>query len=82
MNLPADILDAVIRSAGAQLAARASTQIDDLRLVRISTAAEILGVSQPKARALIREYVELGESSRLVRLSTLRRIIEARTIKS
>ena len=80
MNIPADILDAVVKAAGKELADRAATGIDDLRLVPIRTAAEMLGVSEPKCRALIREYVELGEASRRVRLSTIRQLIEARTI--
>lgn len=80
MRLPQDITDAVIRAAAKELADRVTPALDELTLVPIRRAAEMLGVSEPKARALIREYVELGEASRRVRLSTLRRLIEERTI--
>jgi hypothetical protein len=81
MNLPSEITAAIIKAAGKELADRVSDAVEDLQLVTIRKAAEILCVSEPMARKLIREYVELGEASRRVRLSTLRRIIEERTIR-
>ena len=80
MKLPQDITDAVIRATAKELADRVAPAMDELTLVPIRRAAEMLGVSEPKARALIREYVELGETSRRVRISTLRRLIDDRTI--
>ena len=80
MKLPADIAEAVIAEAAKQLASRCIEEMRELQLVPIRKAAEMLGVSEPKARALIREYVELGEASRRVRLSTLRRLIDERTV--
>jgi hypothetical protein len=58
----------------------AAPHIAEIQLVTIRKAAELLGVGETKARSLIREYVDLGEKSPRVRLSTLRRLIDERTV--
>ena len=80
MKLPQEIAKAVIQAAGKELADRMAPALDELRLVPIRTAAAMLGVSEPKARALLREYVELGEASKRVRVSQIRKLIDERTI--
>lgn len=80
MTLPPAIADAVIKAAGKELAAMAAEQVADLQLFTIGEVASRLKVSEPKARALIREHVELGEASKRVSPATLRRLIEERTI--
>ena len=81
MTLPASIIDAVIKAAGKELAAAAAAHVNDLQLFTIREVAERLKVSEPKARALIREHVELGEASKRVSAATLRAMIEARTVR-
>lgn len=80
MTLPAAITDAIITEAAKQLAAQTIADMRDLQLVPIRKAAELLGVSERKARKLLRSRVELGEATRRVRLSDIRRLIEERTI--
>lgn len=80
MKLPTELVNAVIKATAKELADRLAPDLAALQLVTIKQAAELLGVSEPKARALIREYVELGEASKRVSLETLRKLIEARTI--
>jgi hypothetical protein len=79
MTLPKEIAAAVVAAAAKELAASVCGQIDDLQLVTIGRAAAILGVSEPKARRLIKSYVDLGEASKRVRVTTLRKLIEERT---
>lgn len=81
MTLPPAIADAIIKAAGKELAAMAAEQVADLQLFTIGEVAERLKVSEPKARALIREHVEIGEASKRVTPATLRRLIETRTVK-
>jgi len=80
MTLPPAIADAVIKAAGKELAAAAAEHVNDLQLFTIRDAAERLKVSEPTARRLIHEYVELGEASKRVSAGALRRLIESRTI--
>jgi len=80
MTLPAAITDAIIAAAAKELAATTIRDMRDLQLVPLKKAAELLGVSEPKARALLRSRVELGEATRRVKLSDIRRLIEERTI--
>lgn len=81
MKLPADIAAAVIKATAKELADRmAAAGLDDLELFTIRDVAARLKVSEPKARALLSEYVELGEASKRVSPATLRRLIEERTI--
>lgn len=82
MKLPADITEAVVKAAGKELADRLASTLDDLQLFTISDVATRLRVSEPTARNLVREYVELGEASRRVTPATLRRLIEDRKIFS
>jgi len=80
MNLPADITAAVVKAAGKELAAAMAEANADLQLFTISEVAARLKVSEPTARRLVSEYVELGEASRRVTPATLRKLIAARTI--
>lgn len=80
MKLPPDIAAAVIKATAKELADRMEARIDDLELFTIRDLAARLKVSEPKARALVSEYVELGEASKRVSAATLRRLIEDRTI--
>lgn len=81
MKLPSDITDVIVRAAAKEIADRVFTEAAELQLIGIETAAEIMGVSIPTARALIREHVELGERCRRVRLSTVKRVIAERTVQ-
>jgi len=67
--------------AAKELAAELRTSAQGLRLLTFRQAAELLGVSEPTARRLIKEYVELGEASKRVSLATLEKLISARTVK-
>lgn len=80
MKLPPDIAAAVIKATAKKLADRMETRIDDLELFTIRDLAARLKVSEPKARALVSEYVELGEASKRISAATLRRLIQDRTI--
>lgn len=80
MKLPPDIAAAVIKATAKELADRMETRIDDLELFTIRDLAARLKVSEPKARALVSEYVELGEASKRISAATLRRLIQDRTI--
>ncbi len=80
MKLPPEIADAVVKAAGRELADRMGASMDELQLFTIAEVAERLRVSEPTARRLVREYVELGEASRRVTPATLRKLIEDRTI--
>lgn len=82
MTLPGPIAEAVIRAAAVELANRAASDLDDMALVPISKAAEILGVSKRVAQRLICEHVELGEATKRYKLSTIRRVIDSRTFNS
>lgn len=80
MKLPPDIAAAVIKATAKELADRMESRLDDLELFTIKQVAARLKVSEPTARRLIPEYVELGEASKRVSAATLRRLIEERTI--
>jgi len=80
MNLPPDITAAVIKATAKELSDRMEARIDDLEVFTIRQVAERLKVSEPKARSLIKEYVELGEASKRVSAATIRRLISERTI--
>ncbi|GAA5124531.1 helix-turn-helix domain-containing protein [Luteolibacter yonseiensis] len=82
MNLPSDVMKAVIVAAGKELADRLEPQAKDLQLFTIAEVAERLRVSEPTARRLIREHVDLGEASKRVSLAQLRKIIESRTAEA
>lgn len=82
MKLPQEIADAVVKAAGKELAASLKEHVQDLQLFTIREVAERLKVSEPTARHLIHEYVELGEASRRVTPATLRKLIEDRTIRT
>ena len=80
MRLPMDIAEAVVKAAGKELAALVAVQLEDLQLFTISDVAARLKVSEPTARNLVKDYVELGEASRRVTPATLRKLINSRTI--
>lgn len=80
MKLSPDIAEAVVKAAGKELAARLDASLEDLQLFTISEVAARLRVSEPTARNLVKEYVELGEASRRVTPATLRKLIESRKI--
>lgn len=75
-----DIAEAVVKAAGKELAALVAVQLEDLQLFTISDVAARLKVSEPTARNLVKDYVELGEASRRVTPATLRKLINSRTI--
>jgi hypothetical protein len=78
----ADLTAALIKATAKEIADRMEAAgLDDLQLFTIRDVAARLGVSEPKARALVTEYVELGEASKRVTPATLRRLIAARTIQ-
>jgi len=81
MHLPPAIADRVVEAAAQEIAKQAGAELTDLQLLTYKAAAELLGVSQPTARRIIAEYVELGEATRRVKMSTLRHMIEARTFR-
>jgi Fic family protein len=80
MTLPAAITDAVTKAAAKEIAGLLADRLEDLELFTFHQVAERLKVSEPTARRLIHEHVELGEASKRVTAGTLRRLIEARTI--
>jgi hypothetical protein len=80
IKLPPDISAAVIKATAVELADRMESHFEDLELFTISQLAARLKVSEPKARALVSEYVELGEASKRISAATLRRLIADRTI--
>jgi hypothetical protein len=75
-----DIESMVEAAVGRHVREMTAQEIADLQLVSIREAAGLLGIGETKARSLIREYVNLGEKTPRVRLSTIRRLIEERTI--
>lgn len=83
MKLPAEITAAIIRAAAVELADRleASAGLESLELFTITEVAARLKVSEPKARALVRDYVDLGEASKRVTKGMLARLIEGRTCR-
>ena len=82
MKLPADITAEIVRAASQIVADRLAEEAATLKLYTIAQAAKILEVSEPKARRLVSEYVELGEASKRVSAATLRKLITDRTMKA
>lgn len=81
MKLPPEITSALIKATAKELADRMEASgLDDLQLFTITDVAGRLKVSEPKARQLLTEYVELGEASKRISPATLRRLIADRTI--
>lgn len=82
MKLSPDIIDAIVKEAGDRLYQQAAQRLEDLRLVPLRNAAKILGVCAPQARKLLKnaDVVELGENTRRYKISTIRKIIQERTI--
>lgn len=55
--------------------------LDSLMLVSVPTAAKLLDVGEDKVRALVAgEFVDVGGKGMKVKLSTIKRIVEERTI--
>lgn len=82
MILPPSIADAVIKAASKEVAGLLAERLEDLECFTFAQVAERLKVSEPTARRLVKEHVELGEASKRVSAGVLRRIIEERTIRS
>jgi hypothetical protein len=84
MKLPADVAAAVVRAAAVELADRLekSVGLESLELFTMSEVAARLKVSEPKARQLVRDYVDLGEASKRISARMLRGLIEARTVSA
>ena len=81
MTLPPAIANRVIEAAAHEIANRAGCELTELQLLTYDEAARLLGVSKSSARRMIREFVELGEATRRVKLSTVKELIETRTIR-
>lgn len=77
MNIPDDI---IIKAAAAEIANRMESANADLQLFTMQQVADRLNVSKSTAIRLCKEVVELGETSRRVSASQLRKLIENRTI--
>ena len=82
MTLPPAITELVIAATAKELAAAMQADSDDLQLFTVAQAAERLQVSPGTVRRLVSEYVELGEATRRISATTLRKLIESRTIKT
>ena len=82
MTPPPAIAARLIDAAARELAAVMREEIAASQLLTLQQAADLLGVSKPTARKLCREVVILGEASDRIRLSSLKRIIESRTVKA
>jgi transposase len=82
VKLAPDIAEAVVKAAGKELADRIAPAVEDLQLFTISQVATRLQVSEPTARSLVKEYVELGEASKRVTPATLRKLIDDRKISA
>jgi hypothetical protein len=80
IKLPPELSAAVIKATANEIADRMEEHFDDLELFTIRNVAARLKVSEPKARSLVSEYVELGEASKRISAATLRRLIAERTI--
>ena len=76
------LLQAVIKSAGDAIYQAAAVRLDDMRLVSLRSAAKLLGICPAQARKLLKNapVVELGENTRRYKISTIRELIESRTI--
>lgn len=77
-----ELHERIAAGAAKELAAEMRGEMRELRLLTFKQAADVLGVSEPTARRLIREYVELGEAIKRVSIKTLMALIESRTIRT
>lgn len=83
MKLPGDILAAVVKATAKELADRLEAGgLDELQLFTFREVAARLQVSEPTARKLVSEFVELGEETKRVSPRTLRDLIATRTVPS
>jgi hypothetical protein len=80
LKLPPDISAAVIKATAVELANRLERHFDDLELFTIKDVSARLKVTDKTTRALLTEYVELGEASKRVSAKTLRKLIADKTI--
>lgn len=75
MTIPDQIFRDAIREA-------VRVQLDELRLLSVPQAAELLDVSPESVRKLTGgELIDVGGKGLKVKLSTIRRIINERTLK-
>jgi len=75
MTIPTPIIREAVQAA-------VRDQLDDLRLLSVPQAAELLDVSPDTVRKLTAgEFVDVGGKGLKVKLSTVRRIITERTLR-
>lgn len=75
MTIPTPIIREAVQAA-------VRDQLDDLRLLSVPQAAELLDVSPDTVRKLTAgEFVDVGGKGLKVKLSTIKRIVAERTIK-
>lgn len=82
MTLTPDQERAVLCMVASELTAELQPVIDEVKLVKISEAAELLGVGDKKARQLLGSYVDLGENCARVSLKTVKQLIADRTVNA
>jgi hypothetical protein len=82
MTLPPAITRLLINAAAKELAAAMKEEIAASQLLTLQQAADMLGVSKPTARALCREWIDLGSQSPRIELRAVRQIIEDRRVAS
>lgn len=73
--------DTIADALGKALCESMRDELASLKLVSVSEAADLLDVSERKVRELTRgEVVDVGGKGLKVKLSTIKRIIEERTL--
>lgn len=72
----------VLEMVSSEIASAIKPQLDEVRLITIPQAAEILQCGQIKARKLLGSYVDLGERISRVPLSAVKKLIQDRTVKA
>lgn len=82
MNLPADIADAVVKAAAVVIADRMSSTFEDFQMFTIGQVAAALKVSEPTARRLIRDHIDLGEASKRISVTQFRALVASRTVNA
>jgi hypothetical protein len=80
LKLPPDLSAAVVKAMAVELAAVLAPQLEEVQLFTTKQVAERLQVSEPTARGLIKEHVDLGEASKRVSLKQLKQLIAKRTV--
>jgi len=81
MTLTTDQQRAVLCMVASELTAELQPVIDELKLINMREAGELLGVGEIRARKLLSTYVDLGERGARVSLKTIKQLISDRTVK-